>query len=86
MPILKGMAKETPKNLNELVDQLVTLERRNKELQRKVDALTEVNTEARKRAVLLHSKATKQSTFTNYEVKKYAKSLMDMLSQIPLKR
>lgn len=79
------MAK-TPKTLDELITRLMELENENKDLTRKLAAVTEVNTQARTKAVLMHSKATKQSTFTNYEVKQYAKTLMDVLSKIPLKK
>lgn len=77
---------KTPKTLDELVTRLMELEHDNAELTRKLKAVTEVNAQARTKAVLMHSKATKQSNFTNYEVKQYAKTLMDILSKIPLKK
>lgn len=77
---------KTPKTLDELVTRLMELEHDNAELARKLKAVTEVNAQARTKAVLMHSKATKQSNFTNYEVKQYAKTLMDILSKIPLKK
>lgn len=77
---------KTPKTLDELITRLMELEHDNAELTRKLKAVTEVNAQARTKAVLMHSKATKQSNFTNYEVKQYAKTLMDILSKIPLKK
>ena len=77
---------ETPKNIHELVNQLVALENQVQKLQKDNKALRSMNENGRQLAGLLMSKATKKSTFSNYEVKQHAKDISDALTKKPLIR
>jgi phage-related minor tail protein len=74
----------TPTNVNDLVDQLVKYEALIRDLKRKNKALTMTNDRARQQAVAMHTKSTKKSSFTNYEVKQMSNSLLDALEKLPL--
>jgi uncharacterized protein YdcH (DUF465 family) len=74
----------TPTNVKQLVEKLVEYENIIKDLKRRNKALTNVATRARQQAVSIHTKSTKKSTFTNYEVKQMSKELLAALEQTPL--
>jgi flagellar biosynthesis/type III secretory pathway chaperone len=74
----------TPTNVKQLVEKLVEYENIIKDLNRRNKALTNVATRARQQAVSMHTKSTKKSTFTNYEVKQMSKELLAALEQTPL--
>lgn len=77
---------ETPTNIHDLVNKLVELENQVRQLQRENKALKNMNENGRQKAVLLSVKATKQSTFSNYEVKQHARDISDALIKKPLTR
>jgi len=75
---------KTPTNVKQLVEQLVAYEHKIRELELLNKSLTNVATRARQQAVSIHTKSTKKSTFTNYEVKQMSKDLLAALEQKPL--
>jgi predicted RNase H-like nuclease (RuvC/YqgF family) len=77
---------ETPTSIHELVNRLVELENQVQRLQRENKALKNMNENGRAKAVLLSVKTTKQSTFSNYEVKQHARDISDALTKKPLTR
>lgn len=82
-PIVSSMPT-TPTNINDLVDQLLRYETIIRDLKRKNKALAMTNDRARQQAVSMHTKSTKKSAFTNYEVKQMANSMLEALEKIPL--
>lgn len=66
------------------LQQIAELETQNRALRKTVARYEAMNTAGRKRVTALHSRTTKQSTFTNHEVKRYAQSIMDALTKAPL--
>jgi hypothetical protein len=77
---------ETPTNIHELVNRLVELENKVQSLNKENKALRSMNENGRQKAVLLSVKTTKQSTFSNYEVKQHARDISDALTNKPLIR
>ena len=77
---------ETPKNVRELVDRLVTLEAEVEKLKKENRVLRAMNESARQLVIVLRGLTTKKSNFTNYEVKQHATSIHDALTKKPLLR
>jgi len=74
----------TPKTLNELVEQLIQYENEIRQLKKKNKALDQVQERARKQAVSMHTKSSKKSSFTNYEVRQMSKDILAALEKPPL--
>lgn len=77
---------QKPKNLNQLVERLVSLENENKLLNKKLKAYENANSQARVIATSLLSMTRRKSSFTNYEVKRYANEIIEAASRLPLYR
>jgi hypothetical protein len=80
------MPSQTPKTVKELVDQLMFLENENRALKTKNAALNQTIDRGRQQAVSMHTKSSKKSTFSNYEVKEFSKELLKALEQTQFKR
>lgn len=70
----------TPKTVNELVAELVRLEKENAQLKRKVTFYSEKLTQMKGVAVALLTRAGKQNTFTNVQVKGWGEQILGILN------
>lgn len=75
---------QTPKTIRELAAQLVEYENTIKQLNKKNKALQMMLDNGRQKAVIMHARSTKKSSFTNYEVKQMSKDVLDALQKKPL--
>lgn len=76
----------SPKNVHELVEQLVQLENENAALKKKLRAASSTNQNGRQKLVSVLTRATKKSSFTNHEVKQMVKEVLDIMEKPPLLR
>lgn len=57
-----------------------------REQQQRIESLKEMNEAGRGLATQMSYQSKRKSTFTNYEVEKYAKAFTQKLTQVPLKK
>tara|TARA_B100001146_G_C15921970_1_gene323439 strand:- start:56 stop:304 length:249 start_codon:yes stop_codon:yes gene_type:complete len=79
-----GNTNTVQQQLTAALEREAILLQTNKGLRRRLAAYEAMNTAGRQRATALHNRTTKQTVFSNYEVKKFAQSIMDALTKSPL--